>query len=80
MPISVAIEAVRAQARMNRGHVSKKDMTKGGTTKSTVVAAKTKNSGRRSAKLKLSGWYQGAARSIAITKERPLARADEMIE
>ena len=38
--------------------------------KSKVAASKKKKT--MTAKLKSSKWYQGAARSIGITKERPL--------
>jgi hypothetical protein len=57
----------------------KKNVTKAGTTKSTVSANKKKTGGR-AAKLKLSKWYQGAARSIGITKERSPESRDETIE
>jgi hypothetical protein len=40
--------------------------------KSKVAASKKKKTMRKTAKLKSSKWYQGAARSIGITKERPV--------
>ena len=43
-----------------------------GATKSKVAASKKKKTAGKTAKLKSSKWYQGAARSIGITKERPL--------
>ena len=49
--------------------MSKNDVTKTGATKSKVSADKKKKGGGRTAKLKSSTWYQGAARSIGINKE-----------
>ena len=62
------------------GQVSEKNVTKAGTTKPTVSANKKKKTGGRTAKLKSSKWYEGAARSIGITKERSLESRDETIK
>jgi len=43
-----------------------------GATKSKGAASKKKRTVGKTAKLKSSKWYQGAARSIGITKERLL--------
>jgi hypothetical protein len=49
-----------------------------------VVSRKVPTGGRKtsgtSAKLKSSKWYQGAARSIGITKETSLESGDDIFE
>ena len=49
-------------------------------TKSEEPGSKKKKTVVRTAKLKSSNWYQGAARSIGITKERSLASRDDRFE
>ena len=51
----------------------KNDVIKVGAAKSKVSTSKKKRTAR-TAKLKSSNWYQGAARSIGITKERLLEK------
>jgi hypothetical protein len=54
--------------------VFKDDLIKVVATKSKVSTSKKKRTAGRTAKLKSSNWYQRAARSIAITKERSLGK------
>jgi hypothetical protein len=54
--------------------VFKDDLTKVDATKSKVSTSKKKRTAGKTAKLKSSNWYQGAARSIGITKERSLEK------
>jgi hypothetical protein len=49
-------------------------------TKSEEPASKKKKTVARTAKLKSSKWYQGAAQSIGITKERSLESRDDRFE
>ena len=48
--------------------------------KSKLPGDRKKKTARRSAKLKSSKWYQGAARSIGITKQRSLENGDDEIK
>ena len=52
----------------------KNDVIKVGAMKSKMATSKKKRTAVRTAKLKLSNWYQDAARSIGITKERLLEK------
>jgi hypothetical protein len=52
--------------------VFKNDVIKVGAAKSKGSTSKKKRTAGKTAKLKSSDWYQGAARSIGITKERSL--------
>jgi hypothetical protein len=54
--------------------VFKNDVIKVGATKSKMATSKKKRTAGRTAKLKLSNWYQDAARSIGITKEKLLEK------
>jgi hypothetical protein len=49
-------------------------------TKLKVPASQKKKTVGRTAKLKLSKWYQAAAKSIGITKERSLDSRHEMFK
>ena len=55
-------------------------MTGADAAKSTVSASKKKKTGSRAAKLKSSKWYQDAARSVGIVKDRSLESRDDVLE
>jgi hypothetical protein len=55
-------------------------MTKADAAKATVPANKKKKPGSRAAKLKSSKWYEEAARSVGIAKDRSLESRDDVMK
>jgi len=51
--------------------------TEAGVTEPKAQASKKRRTASKTAKLKSSAWYQGAVRSIGITKERLFENRDE---
>src|SRR5580700_4460410 len=54
------------------------NLTEAGATGSNAQASKKKKTAAKTAKLKSSAWYQGAVRSIGITRERLSENCDEL--
>jgi hypothetical protein len=54
------------------------NLTETGATESNSQASKKKKTAAKTAKLKSSAWYQGAVRSIGITRERFFENRDEL--
>ena len=60
--------------------MSKKDGTKTPTSKPKRSAIEKSLSRGKTAKLKLSSWYEDASRSIRISNKKPPEKRDEAIE
>ena len=54
------------------------NLTETGATESNSEARKKKKAAAKTGKLKSSAWYQGAVRSIGITRERLYENRDEL--
>jgi hypothetical protein len=60
--------------------LSKKDVSSASASKPKMSATKKKKTAGRMAKLKSSSWYEGAARSLGISKRKPREKTDERID
>jgi hypothetical protein len=60
--------------------LSKKDVSRASASKLKISATKKKKTAGRMVKLKSSSWYEGAARSLGISKGKLREKSDERID